>query len=234
MRTPSHHSTQFAVFDDFLQPEAFVRLWAYLCRQEFRSVWSSTREKNLSLTEGQAMEGEAVFSDVLGARGGHAAQSYPTGSAVDGLIAAIRDLPPASSQWIGTYGVDWSHFTVRPFLYPAGSSLAWHYDGGPRRAAFTYFAHQVWSSSWGGELLLSAPPSRRRRGSRNVAIGDRPAEEEAFEAGFGTYITPKPNRLVLISAAVAHRICRVDERASGNPRVSVAGFFLDLTRGLRE
>ena len=41
----------------------------------------------------------------------------------------------------------------------------------------------------------------------------------------GTFISPKPNRLVLINKNVVHGITRVDKDAGENVRLTLTGFF---------
>ena len=46
-----------------------------------------------------------------------------------------------------------------------------------------------------------------------------------IEHGMGTFISPKPNRLVLINKNVVHGITRVDKDAGENVRLTLTGFF---------
>jgi len=46
-----------------------------------------------------------------------------------------------------------------------------------------------------------------------------------MDYGMGTFISPKPNRLVLINKNVVHGITRVDKDAGENVRLTLTGFF---------
>ena len=43
--------------------------------------------------------------------------------------------------------------------------------------------------------------------------------------GIGRYFMPLPNRLMLVSGGVIHKVERVDSAAGDNSRVSLTGFF---------
>ena len=46
-----------------------------------------------------------------------------------------------------------------------------------------------------------------------------------IEYGMGTFVSPKPNRLVLINSSTVHGITRVDPDAGQNIRLTLTGFY---------
>jgi len=46
-----------------------------------------------------------------------------------------------------------------------------------------------------------------------------------IQYGLGTFVSPKPNRLVLINGGTVHGITRVDPDAGQNMRVTLTGFY---------
>jgi len=50
-------------------------------------------------------------------------------------------------------------------------------------------------------------------------------QKNLIDYGLGTFVSPKPNRLVLIGKNVVHGITRVDKDAGENVRLTLTGFF---------
>ena len=50
---------------------------------------------------------------------------------------------------------------------------------------------------------------------------------ELLKCGIGTFIMPKPNRLVLLGGGNYHMISKVDPAAGDHPRFTISGFFLN-------
>jgi hypothetical protein len=46
-----------------------------------------------------------------------------------------------------------------------------------------------------------------------------------LQGGFGSYVVPKPNRLVAIRGGTPHAIAKVRASAGSHVRASVGGFF---------
>jgi hypothetical protein len=116
----------------------------------------------------------------------------------------------------------WDDLIIRSYLYPRGTKLSWHNDTGYSGAAI-FYVHPEWASTWGGELFVARTPPCASFPPPHL---DHRQEDRFLEAyGMGTYITPKPNRLVLTRAGVWHSINRVDEDAGDHCRASVVGFF---------
>jgi hypothetical protein len=232
MSTVVHKQDGLVVVDDLLPAPTFHAIRNDLSHGEYRPVHATRWDKAWRLWDGQPLRGESTYYDpdrVFGWRGA----TYPTGSALDPLIDAIRRV---SREWpgiAGIEGVDWLALYLSPWLYPVGAALALHQDTGRYSGSFTYFAHPRWNVGWGGELLVSparppgAPPVDDARDSE----GEPPwmsddATAATDDVGLATCVAPRPNRLVLLGPHNPHRICRIDVNAGAHLRVSVAGFLM--------
>jgi two-component system cell cycle response regulator len=138
---------------------------------------------------------------------------------------------------------DWLAISGKMFVYPAGTGASWHNDGGMYRGAFIYYAHPHWDAQWGGQLLVADPSARETHhelvAEKNKAQAGEPHRERKhyfgspvlgddalMKRGIGSYVMPKPNRLVLLSGDNAHMVMKVSSAAGNRCRMSVAGFFL--------
>ena len=140
---------------------------------------------------------------------------------------------------------EYNDLSLMVHAYMAGSELSWHRDSGVL-GGYTFYCHREWSHLWGGNLLIADPqtnfegirvskkplPETDLRDSfgklykaRGVTFDHDLERECILEPGYGSYIMPKPNRLVLISNKVFHKVERIDQAAGNNSRVSLTGFF---------
>ncbi|NQY99628.1 MAG: 2OG-Fe(II) oxygenase [Bdellovibrionales bacterium] len=131
--------------------------------------------------------------------------------------------------------------------YQAGSEIGWHRDSGVL-AAYTFYCHQDWHPMWGGNLMIASEKTSWDRVRLNTdplpgthlkdSFGelyqtkgvtfDHSIEKQVLQSpGLGSFVMPKPNRLVLISNKVFHKVERVDAAAGSHSRVSLTGFFTD-------
>jgi hypothetical protein len=133
---------------------------------------------------------------------------YPSACPVDLVIQWLLAHAAELQPWVGEVGRDWSTLSAGAFVYPYGTGLDWHADAEHYSGAFTLYAHPSWKPRWGGELLIAG----------------RPFEPERWD-GTGSFVLPRPNRMVVVRAGVPHKIQRVSQLAGENMRVSVSGFF---------
>jgi Rps23 Pro-64 3,4-dihydroxylase Tpa1-like proline 4-hydroxylase len=129
----------------------------------------------------------------------------------------------------GSEGKDWVDATFRAYIYPRGSKLSWHNDGGHYHAALTYYVHPYWGSTWGGELMVAETPnldSYQHQYKGQPHLDHRWEDKFIADKGIGQYIFPKPNRLVIMASGVFHAINRVDDDAGDNGRCSIVSFLI--------
>jgi Rps23 Pro-64 3,4-dihydroxylase Tpa1-like proline 4-hydroxylase len=78
----------------------------------------------------------------------------------------------------------------------------------------------MWNAEWGGELLIS-----RERGMQTALPFDNTAvSEQVMSQGLGTWIAPKPNRLVFTMNDVLHKVAKTTVQAGA--RLTIQGFLL--------
>ena len=84
-----------------------------------------------------------------------------------------------------------------------------------RRIALVSYVHDEWRSDWGGELIIYE--------KRKAHAADQPDLEVTH------CIEPRPGSLVMFTVPRFHRVCRVDQVAGNQRRLSIAGWFMTLT-----
>mgnify|MGYP000005847178 CR=1 FL=1 len=115
------------------------------------------------------------------------------------------------------------HMGFSYYSYAVGDCLLTHDDtdqGHPiggrrpplRRIAVVSYFHEEWRSDWGGELIIYAK---------------RPGHTAERTDLVPTHcIEPRPGSLVMFTVPRFHRVCRVDQTAGQNRRLSIAGWFM--------
>ena len=211
------------VVDDVVDGQTFAAIRHELAGAAFTSVHSRGWDKAWRLGDGDALRGPPVYYDPASSIDRPGAR-YPTSSAIDRFVDAVRHLAKQHVGVVGREGVDWVAMYLSPWLYPVGSALSLHRDGGRYSGAFTYFAHPRWGAHWGGDLLLLEGGSSERARAEQAEIGWLAEDEVPIEPA--TCVFPRPNRLVLLGPNRPHLVSRVDANAGDHVRTSLAGFFL--------
>ena len=111
-----------------------------------------------------------------------------------------------------------------PYVWPPKTSISWHTDGtesySDRIGAFTFYVHKYWNSEWGGEFLVSEIEGLS---NSNMPFDNSETSEKIISRGYGTWIAPKPNRLLINPSSMFHKVAKTTENA--NPRLSIQGFL---------
>jgi hypothetical protein len=241
---PVFADEQIAVFDDVLSPEQFRAFWDFCQRETYESVHSRGRERVWRLDDGDPLSGPSyawpsVSMESLIPPGFDVGKTtlrfYPTGKAIDTVLEAVKAHCPAVVDLIGVEGQAWAGITVRPMIYPQGSGLSWHHDGGLSNGAFIFYAHPEWNAVWGGELFVADVSTRVSNPQREMIhkLENRRENEELLRVGMGRFVMAKPNRLVFVAPGCRHAIAKVTSAAGSNPRVALAG-FLPTAAGVME
>jgi len=230
-------NARFSVYDDFLSKPDFVGLWRFVQAQQYHRVHAGGWQPVWRMHDGEPWSSSIVHS----ARSRHAERAerlsagsalsvYPTGTHLDRLVEEICLNAGALEPLVGRQGRDWTIFTARAFLYPAGTGLGWHADANVFTGAFSFYAHPEWSSDWGGEILAADIPDGESAPYHLGPGPDSRAVTELLERrGLGDYVSPKPNRLIVLKAGTFHRINPVHPAAGSHVRCSIAGFFVRRT-----
>lgn len=195
------------VYDDVMKPEEFSQLWQYTQTENYVIPHISNWSKVWRISDGLSLGGNQYDSC-----------NAPFGNAIDLANHYIKEIAKMHPELVGEY----NKLYLRSYVYPRETKLSWHNDKG-YSAAVIFYTHPYWASTWGGELFLAK--------TQEIDVVPNPCLDHSFEDkllsqyGYGHYITPKPNRLVLTKSGVWHQINRVDRDAGDHCRTSVVGFF---------
>ncbi|WP_394829365.1 2OG-Fe(II) oxygenase [Pendulispora albinea] len=232
---------QFAIYDDFLPPEEQKVFWEYLENADFRQVHVPTVKGAYRIEDGDILLGpqliwplvpvEAYLPNWKQLKMPPGYHICPTDTPADDLLARIRAVAGEHPSLIGAEMEQWIGIIGQPQINPAGSGISWHRDRRTYAGAFVYYAHPEWNSQWGGELLIAEPGTAD--GFHDVPRAhtfDNSLESKSLlHTGMGTYIAPKPNRLVLLAGKDPHSVAKVTQSAGHRVRVGFAGFFIHPT-----
>jgi hypothetical protein len=226
----------FTIIDGFLTREQCDKLWNYFQIQPFQRVDA------LNLQGAWSLEDSGVLRGPTAGWGKPFDSQYPTGTPVDDVIKAVVDSADVFAPTVGKVGADWDVFSAMATIYVAGQGLVWHRDAMDNAGSWVYYAHGEWNIEWGGELLLAherdIPPEygvylHRLRPMEGFPdppawkshLDNRDANELLMARGVGSYVVPKPNRLVVIKGGTPHSIAKVRASAGRHVRASIGGFF---------
>jgi hypothetical protein len=226
----------FTVIDDVLSTEECERLWNYFQIQPMNAVRRLGLQGHWLLEDSDTLRGPTV------GWGYKWDAQYPTGAPIDHVMKAVVDSSELFSASVGRYEHDWKIFSAMPSIYRAGQGLVWHRDSEDNTGSWIYYAHRHWNIEWGGELLLSDSRDLAREYGvyfhRLRATGELPApppwqshldnkdaNDLLMARGLGSFVFPRPNRLVVIKGGTAHAIAKIRPTAGSNVRASIGGFF---------
>jgi Rps23 Pro-64 3,4-dihydroxylase Tpa1-like proline 4-hydroxylase len=229
-------SGRLLIIDDFLSPEDWGRMWAFVQKEDYQFRNVAFLEKVLGLQAGRPLEGPYYFSG--GASGKPEGRVYPTRGPIDSLFDRIVGMEEKLAGITGKRGETWDYISLRATLGPQGTSHSWHADVLSKAGAVIYYVHPQWNVQWGGELLVADTVEEEPQFARvrvmessverfvGYHLDNRFENHQLMIPGTGTFIMPKPNRAVFLRSGIFHTIRRVDKAAGQNVRCAVAGFFL--------
>jgi hypothetical protein len=227
----------FTVIDDLLEAGQRDRLWNYFQMQPFQRVEALDKQAHSLRDEGTVLRGPTV------GWGYKWDDEYPTETVVDDVLKALIDASELFAPTIGRRGVDWDIVSATPTILVAGHGLAWHRDADQHAGTWVYFAHREWNIEWGGELLVAheadiprefGPYLHRLRPMEELPeppawrshLDNVDANELLMARGLGSYLVPKPNRLVVLKGGTPRAIAKVRTSAGRHVRASFGGFFV--------
>lgn len=208
-------SKAFVVYDDVLPQSEFEKLWLYIQREEYSSPMTSGNWLKV-WRQGDCFP--------LGTRN-YDYSTRPFNNALDALLPIFIKLAEMNPEIVQP----WKDLGLRTYLYPRGSKLSWHDDNTSLySAALTMYCHPKWGSTWGGDLMVAEVPKMEDMPNKPL-VGphlDHTWEDDYINIyGFGSWIAPKPNRIVLMAPNTYHSISRVDADAGDHSRCAIVGFF---------
>lgn len=221
MQTP-----EILVVDDFLADESWDRLHNQVQCDEWTQ--SQADDKYWHITDGPNYKASKLFL-----------RDYPFDNNYDIWATAIKTFADDCAE-AQDFVAGYTDIAMRCHGYPVGSKNPWHTDMGG--VTYSYYLHKHWQINWDSTLLVLPRGSveykqimRKLPGTKQIDTYRGTGTLEMFEQaekqknlidyGIGTFISPKPNRLVLIGKNVVHGITRVDKDAGENVRLTLTGFF---------
>ncbi|AIA48151.1 hypothetical protein L085_13610 [Serratia sp. FS14] len=231
----------YLIFDEFLSSDELFALQLYMQFENYYLVHSQGWSKSWRMTDGEPLVSVSYFYSLLTGK-----TTIDDNVIMDGIHILSEKISIITSRLRDFLGEDWNAFSLTTFLYPAGSGLGWHEDDAQYKGAYIFYAHPEWKPNWGGELCVINTPVNssaglseqtynaseevlRMSGITGGAVGPEFGwtirERSINDSGIGTFIYPKPNRLVVIKPNYSHCIKKVDVSAGDIMRCSVAGFF---------
>jgi hypothetical protein len=225
----------FTVLDDVLTSDECAGLSNYFQLQPFYRVDSIGMHGHWLLEDSEVLRGPT-------AGWGHTWDAqFPTDTPIDYVMKAVVSCSDLFARSVGRRTVDWEVFSAFPTVYMAGQGLVWHRDSEDNTGSWVYYAHPEWNAEWGGELYLAhtldVPREygvffHRLRATSGIPphpwpshLDNTDANELLMAGGIGSYVMPKPNRLVIVKGGTPHSIAKVRPSAGRHPRMSVGGFF---------
>jgi hypothetical protein len=223
------------IVDDFLPQDA----WDKLYNQVQADRWQQTEvdDKYWHMTDGSNFKNkkrwlsEAPFNDNFDIWVEHFSKFLDT------------------CEDVKSYVKDYEEYAIRCHAYPVGGKNPWHHDLG--FTTYTYYLHKHWQINWDSTLLivpyssveyiqrLQLDPNTKHYDS--YASFNSPMEmfqqrehyQSIIDYGMGMFVSPKPNRLILINKDVVHGITRVDSDAGDNVRLSFTGMINEIGQRLK-
>jgi len=229
--------TEFlTILDGLLAPEHCKALWNHFQMQSFRRI------------DALGMQGEWLLEDSGVLRGPTVGwgqkwdAQYPTQSAVDDLMEAVAYAAEHFAPTVGQRGTDWEVFSAAATIYAGGQGRLWHRATNEDIGTWVYYAHPIWNVEWGGELFVAHERDvSEAYGAylhRLLPMTDHPnpppwkshldnqdANDLLMERGIGSYVAPKPNRLVIVKGGTPQAIAKVRPAAGRHVHASVGGVF---------
>ena len=207
----SYSHEHVRVFDDVLPKETFEQLWLFMNLIAYQSTAAGVWVKVWNTADGNIFRSRDHTTDQLG--------MPRSDTVVDALVDRVIELTRRQPAMEGFSGL-----TLIPYMWPPGTSISWHSDGSSmdatdRIGGFTYYAHKHWNAEWGGEFLLFP-----ERGNQALPFDNSDLSHQIVSGGIGTWIAPKPNRLLFVVGDALHKVAKTTATAA--PRLTIQGFIL--------
>ena len=198
------------VFDDVIPKETFEQLWLFMNLIAYQSTAAGTWVKVWNIGDGNIFRARQHATDHLG--------MPRSDTVVDALVDRVIELTRRHPAMEGFSGI-----SLIPYVWPPGTSISWHSDGGSadateRIGGFTYYVHKQWNVEWGGEFMLFP-----ERGRQALPFDNSDVSDQILSGGVGTWVAPRPNRLLFVTGDALHKVAKTTATAA--PRLTIQGFI---------
>ncbi len=211
-------NSKFAIYDDVLPPDIYEQVWLHAQYENYAAaLGNATWIKVWRIGDSSPLGSAEYHWD-----------RKPFNNYMDVVGHVFTQIAKNTTDVVGDEG-KWSNLVLRTYLYPRGTKLSWHNDAEQYAGAFTYYIHPKWGSTWGGELMVAEVPhlyEMKKKPQAGPHLEHEWEDEYILEHGVGQWISPKPNRCVLMAGGVYHSVNRVDADAGDHARVSIVGFLM--------
>ena len=208
-----HHSTlngSVHWFDDLLAEAEFQKVVDFAATAAFMPsdeqnkelIWAQNNRSSPYMSQSIIWTEYEVHKRFFAAASG--ISTFPSGSPLDLVLKVIKDAS-LETGIAGQLGADWVGIISTLFRYDTNGGLIFHTDATGYSGAFTYYLNREWKSDWGGHLMFSMDDPHNIRS--------------------GEFLSPHPNRLVLMRAGVPHSISTV-ATPDGISRLALSGFYV--------
>jgi len=222
------------VFDDVLSDEDFQRLWEFVNIFPYERTDAIVWSKAWSIADGAILRGPQWiarapdWSLVPPERPDKKLRPFPADppalvSLLEKVLQACADQPDLP---------DITGAALSPYVWPPGTSIAWHADGMAggsgnqhKVGAFTFYVHKKWNCEWGGEFLVTDIDADAEGISSMPSFDNSALSERIIDTGCGTWVAPKPNRLIVNPSNILHKVTKSTQAAE--PRLSIQAFLFE-------
>jgi hypothetical protein len=203
------------------QNEAFLVIDDVLCPEDFASFLVDVDALRFNYPQGEWNRIWQLTDPQALSSGSFYLSQSPIGYGMD-KIALEFSKAIEISKFYGARNDTWTDLGFRVYKQARGSKLTCHSDSPQYVGAGVYYCHSEWRSSWGGELFFPDISTIDDLSHEAKISIDKKLQHLAT----GRYVSPKPNRMVLINSGVLHSTNRIDPDAGNNIRTSVSAFLL--------
>ena len=213
------------VVDDFLSNDDWNKLFNQVQVDNWSAVEKHT-DKYWHLTDGNAYKTTRRLS-----------LDFPYNNNYDIWFHRFNKFlsTDVAKEFVGEY----RGYSCRCCAYPVGGKNPWHDDIG--FLTYSYYLHKHWQINWDGTLLIIPKDKvdynqmieleENSKRSDEYSKNNTPMEmfeqskkyKNILDYGYGYFVSPKPNRLVIINKDIVHGINRVDTDAGENVRLTLTG-----------
>ncbi|MGF6870596.1 hypothetical protein OKW35_000050 [Paraburkholderia sp. MM5477-R1] len=204
------------IIDDVLAPHDLAVLTPWAERLTYRGVHIDRWRSVWRLGDGEPLRGPTWLMSRVDAVSRHGLGVKSCPAELEPLAAVLRVMFLDGNR-------SSARASLTPWIYPPGTALGLHRDDGDLDGSYIFYFSRDWDVHWGGLLHCMVEPANDSVPARAILNPDEERKSVCL-AGPGIWVSPAPNRLVILDSYVRHFISRVDSNAGDRPRLTISGF----------